>query len=130
MKPFFLLFCLCLVHVSSFAQKDTEPLIRDCVQPEPLVLAKVKIGGQIRDLLSETPLIAVKIKHKESGESTISDLNGHFSITIPNKFPCTLNIQYMNLPARDFIIKKASKELNIVLHARFNSDGMKYQPPS
>lgn len=71
----------------------------------------ITIAGSVKDI-SNNPLVGIVILEKGTSNATISDINGKFSITVPEK--CTLVTSFVGYKSQEIAIE-GNKEVSIVL---------------
>jgi TonB-linked SusC/RagA family outer membrane protein len=73
-----------------------------CIFCTQLVFAQTNIRGVVRDASTDTPLANVTVVEKEAGNSTLSDVNGTFSLQI-TKEGATLLISHSGFQSEEII---------------------------
>jgi iron complex outermembrane receptor protein len=72
--------------------------------------AQQTLKGVIKDDKSE-PLVGATVNVKGTSAFAITDIEGNFSIVVPEKFPITLSVQYVGFDPKEVVVKEFSNEL-------------------
>ncbi|MCO5234354.1 MAG: carboxypeptidase-like regulatory domain-containing protein [Chitinophagales bacterium] len=76
--------------------------------------AQVTIVGKVTDN-SKEPLIGANVLLKESGQGTITDFEGNFSLVVNKKPPFVLHVSYLGFQSKDVNINSSTDNLSIIL---------------
>ncbi|MCZ2392329.1 MAG: carboxypeptidase-like regulatory domain-containing protein [Chitinophagales bacterium] len=76
--------------------------------------AQVTIVGKVTDN-SKEPLIRANVLLKESGQGTITDFEGNFSLVVNKKPPFVLHVSYLGFQSKDVNINSSTDNLSIIL---------------
>jgi outer membrane receptor protein involved in Fe transport len=79
--------------------------------------AQQEINGVIKDKSTNGVLIGVNIVIKETGENTVTDVNGNFKLITKSHLPVTLTISYIGYNEVQIVVNK-TKPLYIQLSAK------------
>lgn len=77
---------------------------------------KRSISGRVTDNLGQV-LIGAGITCQESKKATITDINGDFTIAIPENGVCTLTFTFLGMAKQSVALKGTEKRLDIVMSA-------------
>ncbi|MCL6525144.1 MAG: TonB-dependent receptor [Thermoflavifilum sp.] len=80
--------------------------------------AQTVIQGQISNQSTGEPLGNASVYIKGTGEGTISDHNGHFSLTTQHGFPLTLVVSFVGFATQEVTLNQAPTSLHIQLEPR------------
>lgn len=81
--------------------------------------AQTRLRGRIFDQTSQEAIIGATILERSTGQGTVTDPEGQFSLQIPS-FPVTLAVSYLGYKSREVIIQ-TPEEVLIGLEEEINS---------
>lgn len=79
------------------------------------VYAQVELNGKVLDEVSGEPLIGASVIIEGTGEGTITDFDGFFTLETNVPIPLTLEVSYLGYDAKNIEVTDESEDLNIKL---------------
>ena len=75
-----------------------------------------RLAGTVMDAFTREPLIGVSILDKETGNGTITDLDGHYEINVTS-LPLHLQFSYVGYQTEDKVFKSIPAKFDLLLQA-------------
>jgi len=75
----------------------------------------LQLSGELKDKETSEPLIGAQVRIKESGDGTVTDVNGKFVLKTAQKIPFTLEISAAGFITEEFRIETDKPNLNLQL---------------